>query len=275
MAVERRFVCYTEQVKCSPSVVSFILGEKDFEIKETSPARGEDQRGDEAKIEVRKVKRKKKSLKEDVNAENLGVCHTSFNAPLHIGSSSSAHTPAHPHDSLSAISEAKISSVEAVEDVDAAVEEMAGDNPPTEANPTDDSEVPVDIVPEDVLLQYFGSVDVAPVPSLPIDIHRERVDESLAKGIPTSKEEFHTLRASLFRLSKETKDSPVLVTAYNDMALALKNLFVLHKMTKDSHDEGVATLQHLGSLRQENKHIQTSFNEPLNRPLNPLANYEE
>ncbi|KAK4348241.1 hypothetical protein RND71_034580 [Anisodus tanguticus] len=45
------------------------------------------------------------------------------------------------------------------------------------------------------------------------------------------------------------------------MALALNELFALHKMAKDSHDEAVAALQHLGSLRKEKNHIQTSFNE--------------
>ncbi|KAK4364317.1 hypothetical protein RND71_015675 [Anisodus tanguticus] len=119
-------------------------------------------------------------------------------------------------DPLSAVPKAKISPIEASEDfhTDAAIEEMAGDNPPTEANPAHNSEVPVEIIPEDVLL-----------------------------------------------FSKETKDSPVLATAYNDMALSLNDLLALHKKAKDSHDEVVAALQHLGSLRQEKKHIQTSFNE--------------
>ncbi|KAJ8534946.1 hypothetical protein K7X08_016674 [Anisodus acutangulus] len=186
-----------------------------------------------------------------------------FGSPLHIGSSSSTHAPTHPQGPLSAAPKAKISLVEAAEDfhADAAVEEMAGDNPPTEVNSADDSEVLVEIVPEDVLLQYFGSVDIAPAPSSPVGIHRERVEESLAKAIPTSKVEFHALGASLFRLSKEANDSPVLAIAYNNMALALNDLFTLHKMNKDSHDEVVAALQHLGSLRQEKKHIQTSFNE--------------
>ncbi|KAL3350996.1 hypothetical protein AABB24_023412 [Solanum stoloniferum] len=43
--------------------------EKDFEIEETGPARGED----EAKTQVRKVKKKKKRVK----AERRGVCHVS------------------------------------------------------------------------------------------------------------------------------------------------------------------------------------------------------
>ncbi|KAK4351392.1 hypothetical protein RND71_030705 [Anisodus tanguticus] len=120
----------------------------------------------------------------------------------------------------------------------------------TQKRQVGDKKVSVEIVPKDVLLQYFGSVDIAPAPSLPIGIHRERVEESLAKGIPTSKEEFHALRASLFRLSKETNDSPVLATSYNDMALALNDLFSLHKMAKYSHDEAVTALQHLGSLRE-------------------------
>ncbi|KAJ8568909.1 hypothetical protein K7X08_032606 [Anisodus acutangulus] len=141
------------------------------------------------------------------------------------------------------------------------VQETAGDNPSAEAHPTDDSEVPAEIIPEDVLLRYFGLVDIASPPASPVGIHRERVEESLARGIPTNKEEFHALRASLFRLSKETTDSPVLATTYNDMALALNDLFYLHRTNKDSHDEAVTTLQHLGSLQQEKNHIQTSFNE--------------
>ncbi|KAK4374727.1 hypothetical protein RND71_005404 [Anisodus tanguticus] len=50
-----------------------------------------------------------------------------------------------PYSPLSDVPKAKISLVEAVKDfhADAAVEEMAGDNPPTEANPTNDLEVPV------------------------------------------------------------------------------------------------------------------------------------
>ncbi|KAK4370153.1 hypothetical protein RND71_009628 [Anisodus tanguticus] len=88
----------------------------------------------------------------------------------------------------------------------------------------------------------------------------ERVEESLARGIPTTKEELHALRASLLRLSKETTDSPALASTYNDMALALTDLFA-YRMTKDSLDEVVAALQHLGSLRLEKNRIQTSFNE--------------
>lgn len=53
------------------------MGEKDLEIEETSLARSEDERGNEAKTEVRKVKKKKKSLKEAVKAEKRGVCHVS------------------------------------------------------------------------------------------------------------------------------------------------------------------------------------------------------
>ncbi|KAF3674303.1 pre-rRNA-processing protein ESF2 [Capsicum chacoense] len=54
------------------------MGEKDLEIEETSAAaRGEDERGDEAKTKVRKVKKKKKSLKEVVKAEKRGVIHVS------------------------------------------------------------------------------------------------------------------------------------------------------------------------------------------------------
>ncbi|KAK4370135.1 hypothetical protein RND71_009610 [Anisodus tanguticus] len=156
---------------------------------------------------------------------------TAFNAPLHIGSSSSAHAPAHLQDPLSAVPEAKISSIEAAKDIDAAVE-MAGDNPPIEANSVDDLEVPVKIIPKDMLLQYFRSVDVVSALSSHVSIHREML--------------------------KETNDSPVLATAYNDMALALNDLFILHKMAKDNHNKAVATLQHLGSLRQEKKQ---TFNE--------------
>lgn len=53
------------------------MGEKDLEIEETSPAHREDQRGDEAKTEAQKVKKKKKSLKEAVKTEKRGVCHVS------------------------------------------------------------------------------------------------------------------------------------------------------------------------------------------------------
>ncbi|XP_060180274.1 pre-rRNA-processing protein ESF2-like [Lycium barbarum] len=53
------------------------MGEKDLEIEETSPTRGEEQRGDEAKTEVRKVKKKKKSFKEGAKVEKRGVCHVS------------------------------------------------------------------------------------------------------------------------------------------------------------------------------------------------------
>ncbi|KAK4373131.1 hypothetical protein RND71_008515 [Anisodus tanguticus] len=45
------------------------------------------------------------------------------------------------------------------------------------------------------------------------------------------------------------------------MALALNDLFALHRTSKDSHDEDAVVLQHLGSLRQEKNHIQTFFNE--------------
>ncbi|KAJ8564552.1 hypothetical protein K7X08_001012 [Anisodus acutangulus] len=208
---------------------------------------------------VRKTPIEQEFLFQPKKGRKLRRSQTAFGALLHIGSSSPAHAPTYLQDLLSAVSKAKISHVETAGDFydDAVVEEMAGDNPPTEANPTDDSEVPVEIVPEDVFLQYFGSLDIAPVPSSPVGIHRERVDESLAKGIPTSKEEFHALRASLFRLLKETKDSPILAATYNDMdlalndlALVLNDLFALHKMTKDSHDKAVASLQHLGSLRK-------------------------
>ncbi|KAK4342505.1 hypothetical protein RND71_038321 [Anisodus tanguticus] len=134
-----------------------------------------------------------------------------FDAPLHIGGSSSlAHASTHPQDLLSVVLKAKISPFKAVED-------------------------------------FYVEATV------------ERVEESLSRGIPTSKEEFHALRVSLFRLSKEAKDSPVLATAYNDMDLDLNDLFALHKMAKDNHDEAVAALQHLGSLRQGKSHIQTSF----------------
>ncbi|KAK4348251.1 hypothetical protein RND71_034590 [Anisodus tanguticus] len=194
---------------------------------------------------------------------------TAFGTPLHIGLSSAVHAPTHPQDPLSVIPKAKISPVEAAGDFYADAAEMARDNPSTEANPADDSKVPFEIVLEDVFLQYFGSVNVAPAPSFPVCIHQERVDESSVKGIPTSKEEFHSLRASLFRLSKETNDSPILATTYNDMDLSLNDLFSLHKMAKDSHDEAVAALQHLGSLRQEKKHIQTSFNEAEIKAITP------
>ncbi|KAK4374789.1 hypothetical protein RND71_005466 [Anisodus tanguticus] len=107
--------------------------------------------------------------------------------------------------------------------------ETAGDNPSAEAHPTDD-------------LELFA-----------VGIHRERVEESLTRGVPTNKEEFHALRASLLRLSKEITDSPILATTYNDMALALNDLFALHKTAKNSHDQAVATLQHLGSLRRTNE----------------------
>ncbi|CAN4112609.1 unnamed protein product [Withania somnifera] len=53
------------------------MGEKDLEVEETSPARGEDGRTGEAKTEVRKVKKKKKSLKEAVKAVKGGVIHVS------------------------------------------------------------------------------------------------------------------------------------------------------------------------------------------------------
>ncbi|KAJ8541834.1 hypothetical protein K7X08_002650 [Anisodus acutangulus] len=141
------------------------------------------------------------------------------------------------------------------------VQETTGDNHSAEAHPTDDLEVSAEIIPKDVLLRYFGFVEVASPPASPIGIHRERVDESLAKGIPTNKKEFHALKASLLQLSKKTTDSPVLATTYNDITLALSDLFSLHRMAKDSHDEAVTALQHLGSLRQEKNRNQTSFND--------------
>ncbi|KAK4357415.1 hypothetical protein RND71_023025 [Anisodus tanguticus] len=136
---------------------------------------------------------------------------------------------------------------------------------PTKAAEASDAgvavEVPTEIISEDVLLRYFGSVDTSSPPALPVGIHGDRVEEFLARGIPTKKEELYALRASLLRLSKETTDSPVLATTYNDMALALNDLIALHRTAKDSHDEVVAALQHLGSLPQEKNRIQTSFNQ--------------
>ncbi|KAK4374689.1 hypothetical protein RND71_005366 [Anisodus tanguticus] len=107
---------------------------------------------------------------------------------------------------------------------------------------------------------YVGAA-VETVGASPVGVHQERVEESLARGIPTTKEELHALRASLLRLSKEIMDSPALSTTYNEMSLAMNDLFALYRTAKDSHDEAVAALQHLGSLRQEKNHIQTSFNE--------------
>ncbi|KAK4341157.1 hypothetical protein RND71_039658 [Anisodus tanguticus] len=141
------------------------------------------------------------------------------------------------------------------------IQDTVGDNPSVEAHPTNDSKVLAKIISKDVLLCYFGSIKIASPPASPVGIHRDRVEESLAKGIPTNDEEFHDLRASLLRLSKEIMDSPVLATTYNDMALALNDLFALHRTVKDIHDEVVAALQHLGSLRHEKNRIQTSFNE--------------
>ncbi|XP_016472497.1 pre-rRNA-processing protein ESF2-like [Nicotiana tabacum] len=51
------------------------MGEEELEVEKTSPACEDDQREDEAKTEVRKVKKKKKSLKEAVKGEKRGVCH--------------------------------------------------------------------------------------------------------------------------------------------------------------------------------------------------------
>ncbi|KAK4341021.1 hypothetical protein RND71_039522 [Anisodus tanguticus] len=53
--------------------------------------------------------------------------------------------------------------------------ETAGDNPSAETHPTNDSKVPTEIIPEDVLLRYFGSVDIASLLASPIGIHRDRV----------------------------------------------------------------------------------------------------
>ncbi|KAK4351865.1 hypothetical protein RND71_027383 [Anisodus tanguticus] len=82
-----------------------------------------------------------------------------FDNPFHIGgSSSSAHASTHPQDPLSVVLKAKISPVKATGDfyVDAAVEEMVGDNPSIETNLIDDSEATTEIIPEGVLLKYFG-----------------------------------------------------------------------------------------------------------------------
>ncbi|KAK4360092.1 hypothetical protein RND71_022321 [Anisodus tanguticus] len=87
--------------------------------------------------------------------------------------------------------------------------ETAGDNPSVEAHPTDDSEVPAEIIPKDVLLRYFGSINIASPPASPVGIYRERVEE----------------------------------------------------MVKDSHDDVVTALQHLGSLQEEKNCIQSSFNK--------------
>ncbi|KAK4345175.1 hypothetical protein RND71_035351 [Anisodus tanguticus] len=106
--------------------------------------------------------------------------HKASDAPLYIdGSFSLAHDPVHSHDPSSVALKATISLAEA-SDAGVAVEETAGDNPSAEAHPTDDSEVPAEIIPEDVRLRYFGSVEVASPPVSPVDIHRERVRESMS-----------------------------------------------------------------------------------------------
>ncbi|KAK4366840.1 hypothetical protein RND71_014720 [Anisodus tanguticus] len=90
--------------------------------------------------------------------------HKASDAPLHNGESSSlAHAPVHSQDPSSAALKATVSPTKASETSDAgvAVEETAGENPSAEAHPTDDSEVPIEIIPEDVHLRYFGSVDTA------------------------------------------------------------------------------------------------------------------
>ncbi|KAK4375025.1 hypothetical protein RND71_005702 [Anisodus tanguticus] len=81
---------------------------------------------------------------------------TTFDASLHNVLSSLAHASTHLQDPLLAVLKAKISPVE----------EMVGDNPPI-----DNSEAPAEIIPEDVLLHYFGSVDITPAPSSHVSIH--------------------------------------------------------------------------------------------------------
>ncbi|KAK4380552.1 hypothetical protein RND71_002414 [Anisodus tanguticus] len=142
---------------------------------------------------------------------------------------------------------------------DASLHAGGTEDPSAEASPINDSEAPVEVIPEDVFLQYFGSADIVPSPSSPIGVYEERVEEFLAKGIPTSKKELHALRTSLFRLSKEARDSPALAAAYNDIALALDNLFSSYKAPKDSRDEAAAVLERLGSLRQQRNRVQATF----------------
>ncbi|KAK4343560.1 hypothetical protein RND71_036654 [Anisodus tanguticus] len=143
--------------------------------------------------------------------------HKASDPHLYIGRSSSlAHAPVHSQDPSSTALKATVSPVKASY---AGAAETTGDNHSAEVHPTDHSEVPAKIIPKDVLLRYFGSIGIASPPASPVGIHRERVEESLARGITTNKEE----------------------------------------TTKDSHDEVVAALQHFGSLRQEKNCIQTSF----------------
>ncbi|KAK4374750.1 hypothetical protein RND71_005427 [Anisodus tanguticus] len=130
-------------------------------------------------------------------------------ASLHAGGTSSLARPSeHLQDSLSASLDIRVSSIEAIEEVDVTIVTVGG-NPTTEVPPTDGSE---------------GNPDNQ-------------------RGVTCSK-------ASLLRLLRGTTDSPTLAATYNDMALALTDLFALHRTTKDSHDESLQLdnkIQELGN----------------------------
>ncbi|KAK4362735.1 hypothetical protein RND71_017976 [Anisodus tanguticus] len=114
------------------------------------------------------------------------------------------------NNSPSANLDIRVSPIEAAEEVDVTVDEMARKDPSAEASPIDNSEASAEVIPEDVFLQYFGSTNIIPSPASPVGVHEEQVEEFLDKGIPTSRQELHALRTSLFRLSKEARDSPAL-----------------------------------------------------------------
>ncbi|KAK4370130.1 hypothetical protein RND71_009605 [Anisodus tanguticus] len=95
-------------------------------------------------------------------------------ASLHAGGASSlAHTFEHSQDSPSASLNISVSPIEAAEEVDITVNETAREDPSAEASPINDSEASAEVIPEDVLLQYFSSADIVPSPSSSVGVHEE------------------------------------------------------------------------------------------------------
>ncbi|KAK4363713.1 hypothetical protein RND71_018954 [Anisodus tanguticus] len=99
------------------------------------------------------------------------------------GSSSLAHAPTHPQDPLSAGPAANISPIEAVKkfQVDEAVEGRTRKKSLIEANPIDGSDVPAEVIADDILLQYFSSADSVP-PHLHLLVFSESESRSFLPG---------------------------------------------------------------------------------------------
>ncbi|KAK4367532.1 hypothetical protein RND71_011324 [Anisodus tanguticus] len=60
-------------------------------------------------------------------------------------------------------------------------------------------------------------------------------------------------------VSRGERLSSCVSAAYNDLALALNDIFSSHKATKHSRDEAAAALQRLESLRQQKNRVQATF----------------